>query len=253
LAEDSTDTGELVVPERSPIEFHHLASSYDEMRIRIEEQRVDLARARDDRLGLLRRMLPASIAERVASGDIEQLDEVPSATVAVVVVHGLGELVRDGGISNRALVDRLHEELDELGDAHGLDRIKVVGDTYFAACGHDRPYIDHAPRVVTFASDARDAIRSLGAESATPIDVAIGVHTGTVTVGMAGGDRLVYDVWGDTVTIADHLARRAGRGEVLMSDATHEMLPTELVCEPSERTNGATAWSLPETATGGLR
>lgn len=222
------DQEPLVIAERSPVELHSLATSFEDMSATLDQQQVDLALAREERLDLMRKMLPPAVAERIASGDLDHLDEVPRVSVVVLVVLGLGELVRlDADHSDRELVDRLHEELDTLAREHGIERVKIVGDAYFAACGHDRPFIDHAPRAVTFAAAARDAVVSLSTGSERPLDLAAGVETGPVTVGMTGGNRLVYDVWGDTVSAAHHLARRASPGQILLSDETHAMLPDE--------------------------
>ena len=206
--------------------------------------------AREDRLELLRQMLPSAVADRLAKGGGEGLDQVEQASVVVLVVRGMGELVRAGDTgANRDLVDRLHSELDGLAEQHGLDRIKVVGDAYFAACGHDRPFIDHAPRVVTFATDARDAIRALGDGASAELDVAVGVDTGPVTVGMTGSARLIYDVWGETVSRAHLLARSAGAGAIVVSDATHSMLPDQIPSQAAE-VAGAPVWIVSDVAMG---
>jgi class 3 adenylate cyclase len=42
---------------------------------------------------------------------------------------------------------------------------------------------------------------------------------------MTGGTRLVYDVWGETVTEAHAVARRAANGEILVTDTTRALLP----------------------------
>lgn len=237
------ETGTITIPDQSPIELHHLARSYEEMATTLEQQQIELARARDARLEVMRNMLPPAIAARIADGDLDELDEVERASVAVVVVLGLGELVRrDDMPRSRDLVDRVHEELDRIAETHGLDRVKVVGDAFFAACGHDRPFIDHAPRVVAFAAEAREAIRAIGLVSA-PLDAAVGIHTGPVLVGMTGGSRLLYDVWGDTVTTAHHLARRAGSGGIILSDTTHALLPDEVAQQETD-VDGDHAWTL---------
>jgi class 3 adenylate cyclase len=253
LGSIETNSEPLVIPAQSPIEMHDLAASFASMANTLERQQLTLAVAREERLGLMREMLPHAIADRLARGDLEGVDTVPQASVVVVVVLGLGELVRAGD-GARDIIEQLHSELDDLADAHGLDRIKVVGDAYFAACGHDRPFIDHAPRVVAFATDARDAIRAMSRTAALGpgLDAATGVQTGAVTVGMTGGARLVYDVWGDTVTAAHQLARRAGPGTVLVSDATHSALPEEIPAAAIRQNDGTTVWSLADTVMGAM-
>ena len=242
----------IEVAVRSPIEFHRLASSFESMAAALRANEARLTAARSERLGLLNRMLPPAVADRVARGDVQSLEEVPNATVAAVVVLGLGELVRVGETSTeRDLVDRLHADLDEAAERHGLERVKVVGDTYFAACGHDRPLIDHAPRAVAFAADAEDAIRAIGADSPADLDGAVGVHTGPVTVGMSGGTRLLYDVWGETVTVAHYLARQSPAGAVMVSDQTRVLLPETIEVTPVPDENDPDAWMVAPATVGG--
>ncbi|MGB5759357.1 MAG: adenylate/guanylate cyclase domain-containing protein [Acidimicrobiales bacterium] len=242
LGSGERSSEELEIPSQSPVEFHQLGSSFTNMVRTLDEQRATVSSVRRSRIDLLGRMLPPGVADRVERGDLESLEMVPNASVVVVVVVGLGALVRLGEAgSDRTMVDRLHGELDELADRHGLERIKVVGDAYFAACGHNRPYIDHAPRSVSFAADAQDSILELGRRSTLDLDVVVGVDTGPLTVGMTLESRLVYDAWGPTVTKAHHLARLGRRGQVLVTDATRLLLPESIEAEPLTF-DEATAW-----------
>ncbi|MFN3216798.1 MAG: adenylate/guanylate cyclase domain-containing protein [Acidimicrobiales bacterium] len=221
------------VPSRSPTEFHQLAASFASMRASLIEQRDRLAAARAERLALMRRMLPRDVADRIAAGEPQELEQIPQATVVVVIVAGLGDLVRSGDQgASQALVGHLHAQLDEVGLVHGVDRVKIIGDAYFGVCGHDRLYIDHGPRVVSFAVDARDAVREAGRRSSVDVDVAVAINTGPVTVGMTGGERLVYDVFGETVSVAHQLARLAPTGDIVVSDATRRLLPSSTVVHP---------------------
>lgn len=219
------------VPPQTPIEIQQLAGAFEEMAQSLEAQRRAVAAARDDRLDVLRSMLPPSVAERVSAGDLQTVDEIPLASVAVVVVLGLGELVRSEE-SDRSVVDQLHAELDTLADHHGLNRIHVVGDAYFASCGHDRPYIDHAPRTVAFATDAQEVVETVARSTGAHLGTAIGVHTGPVFAGMSGSAHLVYDVWGETVAVANMLARAGSAGDIVLSDDTRRMLPTHIAVAP---------------------
>jgi class 3 adenylate cyclase len=227
----------LSIPDRSPLELHKLADSFMAMELALRRQQAVLRQARAERLGVLERMLPSSIAQRIARGDIESLDQVPSATVAVVVVRGLAALVEKAGTANdRGLLDGLLAEIDDIALDHGVERIKVLGDSYFAACGHDRPYLDHAPRVVAFAKQVAEVVRVRSRESA--LDTSIGINTGSVTVGLAAGARVVYDVWGPTVTAAHDLSRVAGPGEIVLTDATRARLPEEIRLSPRDAAEG---------------
>jgi class 3 adenylate cyclase len=214
--------------EEGPREFVELSSHIGYMLDVLSERQVDLAAAAAERMDTVRNMLPPAIAERVEAGDRQLLDEIPQATVIVLVFDGIGGLAdRPEQHGSAAILDRLVDELDSLATLHGLERVKVVGDAYYAGCGLAQPYLDHAPRSVAFTLDARDLCNELSREESHALGMAAGVHTGAVTVGLAGSARLVYDLWGETVDTADFLARSAKPGEILVSEGVASRLPDD--------------------------
>ena len=125
-------------------------------------------------------------------------------------------------------IDQLVDEVDGLAALHGLERIKLVGDMYFAGCGLSQPYLDHVPRSAAFALEARDAIRELSEGYLIHPEVGAGIDSGPVTVGLSGSSRLVYDAWGETTTAAHYLARLAKPGEILISETVKGLLPPDI-------------------------
>lgn len=228
---------DVEVPVRGAAEFRRLGDHFSSMLDRLRTRRAELIRARQEKADLLGMVLPPAAAESVERGDRRLLQTTPAVSVVVVVLDGLDELVRGRSTEeNRDLVHRLLDEADLVADAHGLTRIKVMGDTYFAACGIEIPYLDHAPRAVAFAEQIREAVRGIAREVRLPLGIRAGVHSGPVTVGLVGDARLVYDLWGDTVTTAYRVARLAHPGQVLVSDGTRDRLPpgTETVALDSD-------------------
>ena len=70
-------------------------------------------RSTDERRVLLRRLLPAPVAERAEAGDRDVVEQVSMATVAVLVIGGLGTLVTAGTPDRaRELLDRFVDEAD---------------------------------------------------------------------------------------------------------------------------------------------
>lgn len=228
---------DVTMPVRGAAEFRRLGDQFSSMLDRLRTRRGELMRARTEKSELLGMVLPPAAAESVERGDRRLLQTTPAVSVVVVVLDGLDELVRGRSTEeNRSLVHRLLDEADLVADAQGLTRIKVMGDTYFAACGIEVPYLDHAPRAATFARHMREAVRGIAREAHLPLDIRAGVHSGPVTLGLVGDARLVYDLWGDTVATAYRIARLARPGQVLVSDATRDRLPpgTETVALDSD-------------------
>lgn len=210
----------LDVPDRAASEFGDLTRSVDAMLAASHARQQRLAEATEQRLQVMRSFLPASVADRLEAGSKRVVDSIAQVSVVVLVVHGLGDLMRSTGVEDyREQLDHLVSELHSIARMHGVEPVKLVGDAYFAGCGLDQPYLDHAPRAVAFALEACELV------AADDLRIAAGLHSGPVTVGLSGSSLLVYDLWGDTVATAQSLARAAGPGQVLATDEVRGMLP----------------------------
>lgn len=215
------------LPENSASEFVELASDIDTTLGTLATRSADARSRADERRRLLRQLLPPQAAQRAEAGERNVVDQVANATIAVMVIRGLGPLLHSGSKDEaRTLLDRFVEEADALAKQRGLERIRLTGDSYVAGCGTVRPHIDHAARTVGFALDARELVHDLADDAGHPISVSVGVDAGPVTVGLTGGAGLVYDAWGATVQHAADLARRADVGVVLVSKSVRSQLPS---------------------------
>ena len=219
------------LPVGSPREFVELAEDIDVMMDSLAERRAETARRTAERVSLLHKFLPRLVAERAEAGEQDILDVIPSASVVVVILRGLGELVRsDSREEVRNLLDRLIDEMDVLARQHGLDRMKISGDAYYASCGVSRTQPDHTSRTVRFALALVELVLEIVEDDDHALSVGVGVDSGSVTVGLTGGTRFIYETWGPTVTNAAHLARAAPDGQVLVSASARAQLPPDLVC-----------------------
>jgi class 3 adenylate cyclase len=124
-----------------------------------------------------------------------------------------------------------------------------MGGSYHAVCGLGAPYLDHAPRALAFCRQAQLAIRALDRSGEANLEASAGLSSGPVTVGLVGDARLVYDIWGETVTTATMLASRAASGEILISESTKDRIPAEQVLrEAANHADGPSAWIVVATA-----
>lgn len=233
-------------------EFARLVEGFESMQTSLADRRIAVEEAYGHRRDVLRALLPPWVAARVEAGDRSFVDRVASASVIVVVLYGPdGEQVS----TIRNGLDEIVALLDEVAHRHGVDRIKLVGDTYFAGVGHLHPYLDHTRRAAAFAADllatvARRAVIGAGHDRPA-VNVAIGLASGPVSVGLGGSTHLVFDVWGTTVNDAYRLARRAPIGTTLLTDAIRDRLPGETAVHRVELPGGA-AWALDVAAGAGV-
>ena len=217
------------------LELTELSSRVDRVVGMAEQLRAELVETTRQRTNTLGRLLPPEIVEQIESGDRVVVEQVRQASIVVVELEGMGGLIDLGdAAASRSSLNSAVMLLDEVAALHGLERVKIVGDLYYAGCGLNHVYLDHAPRAVAFAEAALTGMRNLSGSLSMALRPSIGIDSGPVFVGLAGSLHLVYDVWGHGVNTAYRLAQVANPEEILLSDRTRSMLPADVEIARSE-------------------
>ena len=180
-------------------------------------------RERSERL--LLNILPAPIAERLKASEESIAEHSDGVTVLFADIVGFTPL--SASKTPQALVEllnRIFSEFDALADAHGLEKIKTIGDAYMAVAGLPEPWPDHAPRAARMALAMLDVIARLAAETGEKLALRIGLHSGPVVAGVIGRRKFTYDLWGDTVNTASRMESHGVPGTIHCSEATALLL-----------------------------
>lgn len=180
---------------------------------------------------LLTNILPPSIAERLKEGDRHVIaDKYDEASVLFADIVGFTE--RASATAPADLVrflDRLYSAFDQLVDKHGLEKIKVSGDSYMVVSGVPRPRPDHVQALADFALDMVAAASALKDPSGRPVPLRVGMATGPVVAGVVGSRRFFYDVWGDAVNVASRMESTDSVGQIQVPDDVYERLKDEFL------------------------
>ena len=139
------------------------------------EDALEREYARSERL--LDNLLPVSIAERLKSEPEKIIaDDLGQVTILFADIadftpraasHPAPEVV--------AFLNRVFTEFDRLAEAHGLEKIKTIGDAYMVAGGMPDPRPDHADAVAGMALAMLDVATRLSDETGETISVRIGL------------------------------------------------------------------------------
>ncbi|HET9250049.1 MAG TPA: adenylate/guanylate cyclase domain-containing protein [Actinomycetota bacterium] len=200
----------------------------------LRERQLDEERNRSD--GLLLNTFPEAIVRQlktVSGGRIAQrFDEV-----SVMFVDAVGSTAQAARATPEAFADALDDlfrRFDQLVERHGLEKIKTIGDAYVAVAGAPNPIADHAQASAAMALDVLAEAGKARWPSGDPIAVRVGVATGPAVAGVIGDLRFAYDLWGDTVNLANRLEAQAPPGRVLVSESTATQLTDRFEFGPPE-------------------
>ncbi len=122
------------------------------------------------------------------------------------------------------LLNRIFLVFDDLCEKHGIEKIKTIGDAYLAVGGLPSPRADHAEAIANMALDIQQEINQFRTYEGHPISVRVGINTGSVIAGVIGKKKFTYDLWGDTVNIANRMESHGIPGRIQVTESTYQRL-----------------------------
>lgn len=174
---------------------------------------------------LLVNILPASIAEELKRDGRSLPRRHEDCTVLFADLAGFTETTAS------MPPDRLVRELDELFQAfdavmteHGVEKIKTIGDAYLAVAGLPHACEDHALSAVKAALGMQRVMAARNLDASIKWGLRVGLHSGPVVAGVVGRHKFVYDVWGDTVNLAQRLEYASEAGQINVSAYTWDLV-----------------------------
>ncbi len=116
-----------------------------------------------------------------------------------------------------------------------VEKIKTIGDAYMCVGGVPMRNKSHPFNIVLVALEFQRIVKSLAevleSKGKTPWVMRIGIHTGAVVAGVVGTEKMVYDIWGDSVNIAKRIESACIPGTVNVSATTYEVIKDYFDCE----------------------
>lgn len=169
---------------------------------------------------LLLNVLPAPIAKRLKAGETPIADRSEKVTVLFADIVGFTPLASDADPEQIVgLLDAIFSDFDDLAEKHGIEKIKTIGDSYMAATGLPEPRANHTEAMIEFALEMLASVETRTGLDGKPIRLRIGINTGAVVAGVIGKERLIYDLWGDTVNMASRMESHGLADGILVTRA----------------------------------
>jgi adenylate cyclase len=196
-------------------------------------QKYTIQAQRDQADRLLYNVLPESIAERLKQNSETIAEEFSSASVLFAdIVNFTPISARFGAYEVVDMLNDLFSRFDELVDKYGVEKIQVAGDAYMVAAGVPTPRPDHATVLAQLALDMLKYVEMeqfLGGKH--PIEIRIGLNSGSLIAGVIGRKKYYYALWGDMVNIASRMQSHGVSGKIQITRATYELVKDDFECQ----------------------
>lgn len=203
----------------------------------LEKARAAAAAEQEKSESLLRSIFPVTVAADLKAGHAVQPRHYDLATVMFVDFTGFTRLTE--GTQPAALVQALNQHFtrfDEIAERNRLETLKTIGDAYFCAGGLPEPNRTHAIDACLAALEIQSylAVSNRQREKLRmqPWKVRIGINTGPVVAGLVGKRRFAYDIWGDSVNVAQRLEAAAEPGRINIAASTSHYVGKLFELEP---------------------
>lgn len=218
------------------LELRRRVLELDQTLAELRESRAAISEAKVKSEELLLNILPAAIAE-----ELKQHGKVtPRHHDAVTILFAdfkaftrLAETMEPAALIQ--LLDEYFTKFDELAVAHGMEKLKTIGDAYMCVGGLPETNRTHPVDacIMGLAMQAFvDQMKRQRDKFHLPsLELRVGMHTGPVMSGIVGKRKFTYDIWGDAVNIASRLETNGTPGRVNISESTHHRVKELFVTE----------------------
>lgn len=204
---------------------------------RVFQSQEELREAREQTEAILLGILPRQIVDELKDHGTSR----PRLHREVVVLFA--DLVSFSRYAEHLNPQQLVDKLDDLFTAfdaisrhHGLEKLKTIGDCYMAAGGLLNVNGAPAHACVSAALEMVRVARSqapipLPGGGTIPINIRVGIHCGPVVAGIIGKEKFLFDIWGDTVNMANRVETLGSPGEVTISREMWVKVKESFECE----------------------
>lgn len=174
---------------------------------------------------LLLNILPKPIAKRLQERQSIIADSFSDVSVLFADLVGFTNFASQKSAAETVKVlNQIFSLFDELSLRHGLEKIKTMGDAYIVVGGLPEPQENHAFAIAQMALDMQAAVASFNLKNNHSFTLRIGINIGGVVAGVIGLTKFSYDLWGDTVNVAQRMESNGIPGEIQVTPAVYDRL-----------------------------
>ena len=201
----------------------------------IEKQKQELEIEKNKADELLLNILPAETAEELKNKGKARTRYYRMVTVMFTDIKGFTKIAETmKPIELVTQLDMLFKDFDQIIEKHQIEKIKTIGDAYMAAGGVPLRDKENPVNSVLAALEIQSHMKIMQQKmkdiGERYWELRIGLHTGDVIAGVIGTKRIAYDIWGNTVNVAQRMEMSGVPGKVNVSGTTYDQIKPYFDC-----------------------
>lgn len=216
-------------------EIRH-ATEKNKLELLVAERTNELVRQKEQTEKLVRKLLPMKTAQEIQETGSAKSRRYDLVTVLFADIQGFTQIAKDTNPEELVnYLDRLFTAFDKIISKYNIEKIKTIGDAYMCAGGMPDKDRTNPVEVVLAALEMLEKLTKLNSETNYDFKMRIGIHTGYVVAGVVGSQKLEYDIWGDTVNLANRMESHGIVGRVNISEITYGYIKEFFDCEQRDK------------------
>jgi len=187
---------------------------------------LEMEKAKTDEL--VRNILPDYVAEKLRESGSNAASSHSEAAVLFSTIDGFHNLYkRVSAVQLVEVLSGIFDEFDELVRVHHLEKVNTLGTNYVVASGITGTGIaDHAA-IAAFSLDALQVVKRTSDSLNHGFSFRAGISTGNVVSGVIGHEKPSFDIWGETVELANSMRDTAIGNSIVVNEAAYWRLKND--------------------------
>jgi adenylate cyclase len=180
---------------------------------------------------ILENVLPGKYVVELKNGVRPRTEMHENVVVLFTDFQNFTGISRDLGPEKSILhLNEIFFAFDEIITAFGLERVKTIGDGYFAIAGINTTTENAPIRVIAALLKMHEFVRLYNERHPEVVwKLRVGAHIGNIIAGIVGYQKIAFDVWGHPVNIASRLQSVADSSGVCISEELFEIVKNDVV------------------------
>lgn len=194
--------------------------------ITMSQLQNQLSDERDKIQTILNNILPQHYISQLKTGIQPQPELKSDVVVAFADFQNFTSLSQQLGPENSiSHLNHLFYAFDDITSRFGMERVKTLGDGYFAISLKENNASYHALKSVAALIKCQQFVEQYNKRfPGIHWKLRVGAHIGNVVTGIVGYQKIAFDVWGPSVNLASRLQSVSGTESIAISEELYHTL-----------------------------